>query len=93
MKITGKIEKKEEKSGTNEATQKDWKRVSYTIGGKIYSTFDQTLFSFETGQQVEGEYDQNGIYNNLTSLRLLGSVGPETSKKVRKFLLTMEEID
>jgi len=87
MIVQGKIKKKEIKSG--ETNGKSWKRCSYTIGDRIFSTFDTKFMEFNEGDEVEFKYETKGNYNNILEAMLIGN----KSKKIRKFIVTMEEIE
>lgn len=93
MEIQGLIQKKDEKAGSG--PKGDWKRCAYTIGEKVYATFDEALMKFSVGDTVTGEFEKSGNYSNLVSLELADKVpvqkfGVEKGKK--KYLVTVEEI-
>lgn len=86
MKITGRIEKKEDSAGTSD--KGEWVRSSYTIDGKKYSTFDKKIIdTFKVGENVELETktSADGKYENMVSMKLLNEkVEFESAPKVAK---------
>lgn len=105
--ITGKIQKVYDSNGTkNDGSP--WKKRTYVINGKFYSTFDTKLMGYEQGQEVTIDYDtdNSGKYNNIFSIYPAGSEGGETqnsgvpnvplstgNSKKKKYLVTVEEVD
>jgi hypothetical protein len=73
MKVTGVIESKEIKEGTTD--DKAWMRTAFKINGKIFSTFDEGLSKeFRSGDKVEIEYEQKGMYSNIKEMKLSSGI-------------------
>jgi len=66
-KLIGQIEEKIIKEG--KTNDKIWKRCSYKIAGKTFSTFDSKLMEFTKGDRVEVEYTEDGMYNNIVNIQ------------------------
>jgi len=85
--IKGKIRKKEIKSG--ETNDKSWKRCIYVIEDKVLSTFDTKFMNFKEGDEVEMQYEVKGNFNNILNAMLL----KPNNKKIKKFIVTVEELE
>ena len=82
MKTKGKIQQKQIKSG--ETDGKEWKRCSYVVNNKMYSTFDTKFMDFKEGDEVEIEFETKGNFNNILNMT--------SGKKVKKYIITIEEV-
>ena len=70
-KITGKIESIEQKSGES-ASGNLWKRASFKVNGRSYSTFDEKIINtYQSGDSVEIEFEKtkDGKYSNITEIK------------------------
>lgn len=66
-KIEGRIEKVEESSGTSDKGA--WKRWTFVINGKNYSTFDAEIGKqFKSGDIVKMTGEQSGKYWNMKTM-------------------------
>jgi len=63
---TGKITERSVKTGLT--GDKEWQRVSVTVNGKVFSSFNPIDAMVSKGDDVEIEYDQKGKYNNIKSM-------------------------
>lgn len=93
MEDIGKIAKKESKSGQSKDGKGTWNRTAYTINGKIYSTFNKELGSFNEGDVVKIEFDksEDGKFNNITNMMLLEP--GETFKAADEIKVQYEKIE
>jgi hypothetical protein len=67
--MKGLITKIDITEGMNDKTKKAWKRWSYTIDNKKYSTFDIRIGeAFKVGDYVEVTMIKNGEYWNMSSM-------------------------
>lgn len=73
-KIMDLIEDKTSKEGTSNG--KYWKRFAFKIGDKTFSSFDAEFDKFKTGDYVEVEYEINGNFNNITTMKLAEGTPP-----------------
>lgn len=70
-KVRGRITGKEISEGTNEATEEDWTRASFTINDRKYASFDSIIIDkFNTGNYVEAEFNtsKDGKYKNIVKM-------------------------
>jgi TusA-related sulfurtransferase len=72
VKIVGKITGKSVQDGTSQ-TGNPYKKATFEIDGKKYSTFlnaknTEIINSLNSGDMVEVEYEQNGLYKNIKSI-------------------------
>jgi len=71
LKIKGRIESVEQKSGES-ASGQIWKRAAFKIDNKTYSTFDEEIIkSYQSGDYVELEYTKSadGKYSNIAEIK------------------------
>ena len=83
-KITGQITAKETTAGTSVAG-KAWKRASFTINEKRYSTFDEGIMNeYDSGDNVEMEFEKtsDGKYSNITNIKKVDPSEFNTADKV-----------
>jgi len=102
-KITTVVKKKATKEGTG-PTGVNWKRCAYTFeNDMIMSTFDTSFMNFKEGDKVEVEYEVEGNYKNISTMKLAETSSsdgkikkelelPVGNKKV-KFLITLELLE
>lgn len=62
----GTIQHRDVTSGNTDG--KYWKRVTLTINGKKFSSFNEQDARFNESDYVEVEYEQKGKYNNIQSI-------------------------
>ena len=83
---------------TGKTGDKEWQRVSVTVNGKTFSSFNPVDAMVNKGDDVEIEYDQKGKYNNIKEMtihqgtgnfkqaNLVGSESNDTSKRIARMV-------